>query len=223
MSRFQKNAAFFQQSTSDGGSFVVGAGADDPEVAVPAGGAGAAVSGGGTISEKGLINAFQRAKQSGVFIVQNQNLAKYPLELCDFVNYTVPGESWWDGCELIRVDMSQNKVDAIPEEVDQQTTVQHLNLMGNLIKAVPDTLFKMEALKILDISHNQITNISEALGEAKLITELKANGNLIPSIPESIFELQGLELLDFSQNKLTALPSTIGNLQRLKKLNLDEN
>lgn len=27
--------------------------------------------GGGTISEKGLINAFKRAKQSGIFIVQN--------------------------------------------------------------------------------------------------------------------------------------------------------
>lgn len=77
---------------------------------------------------------------------------------------------------------------------------------------MPDTLFKMEALKILDISNNQITTISEALGEAKLLTELKANGNQIPKIPDSIVELQGLELLDFSQNKLTDLPATIGSL-----------
>ncbi|MGB1605967.1 MAG: leucine-rich repeat domain-containing protein, partial [Promethearchaeia archaeon] len=179
--------------------------------------------GGGTITERGLTAAFKRAKQSGVFIVQNQNLAKYPMELCDFVNFTVEGENWWDGSELVRIDMSLNKLESIPEEVHQQNTVQHFNLTGNLIKAIPDTLFKMEALKILDISNNQISVLSDALGEAKALRELQAKGNQIARIPDSIVELQALELLDVSQNKLTALPSTIGSLPRLFKLNLDEN
>ena len=179
--------------------------------------------GGGTITEKGLIAAFKRAKQSGVFIVQNQNLTTYPKELCDFVNFTVPGENWWDGSELIRIDVGQNKLESIPEEVNQQTTVQHFNLMGNLLKAVPDTLFKMEALKILDLSNNQISNLSDALGEAKALRELQVKGNQIARIPESIVELQLLETLDASQNKLTELPGTIGNLPRLTKLNLDDN
>lgn len=57
---------------------MVGVGDDEVEVAVPKGrgppgqGGGAEMAGaggGGTISEKGLINAFKRAKQSGVFIV----------------------------------------------------------------------------------------------------------------------------------------------------------
>lgn len=100
--------------------------------------------GGGTISEKGLINAFKRAKQSGIFIVQNQNLTKYPPELCDFINYTAPGDDWWGGNDLVRVDVSQNKITDVPENINQQVTVQNMNLMGNLLKSVPDTLFKME-------------------------------------------------------------------------------
>lgn len=134
--------------------------------------------------------------------MQNQNLEHYPLELTDFPNYQVPGENWWDGSELVRIDMSQNKIEEIPEDVDQQVTVQGMNLMGNRIAAIPDTLFKMEALKVLDLSNNKIGALSEALGEAKLLTEFKAAGNQIPSIPESIGELKGLELLDFSRNKL---------------------
>lgn len=118
MSRFQKNSAFFQQSKNDG-NFVVGGGEDDV-IAVPAGGAGGAgvvAGGGGTITEKGLIAAFKRAKNSGVFIVQNQNMTKYPVELCDWVNFTIEGDNWWDGSELIRVDVSVNKLESIPEEV----------------------------------------------------------------------------------------------------------
>lgn len=57
---------------------MVGA-SDEDFVAAPKGKGGAgdadgtvlAGGGGGTISEKGLINAFKRAKQSGIFIVQN--------------------------------------------------------------------------------------------------------------------------------------------------------
>ena len=72
MSRFQKNSAFFKQSSGASNNFVVGA-SDEDFIAVPKGGqAGAgqadadgavlAGGGGGTISEKGLINAFKRAK-----------------------------------------------------------------------------------------------------------------------------------------------------------------
>lgn len=76
MSRFAKNSAFFQQSKGQSNNFVVGAGDDDcvavPKGKGPPGGDEPMLAGGGgTISEKGLINAFKRAKQSGIFIVQN--------------------------------------------------------------------------------------------------------------------------------------------------------
>ena len=63
-----KNTAFFKQAQA-GNNFVVGM---EDEVMVPAGKhptASAGAPAGGTISEKGLINAYKRAKQSGTFIV----------------------------------------------------------------------------------------------------------------------------------------------------------
>ena len=64
--------------------------------------------GGGVISEKGLINAFKRAKQSGTFVVQNQGLTKFPTELCEFASFQIPDEDWWGGEELTRIDVAQN-------------------------------------------------------------------------------------------------------------------
>jgi hypothetical protein len=82
--RFQANAAFFNQSKEQE-NFVIGG---EP----PKKKGGEAIdfnvgAAGGIISEKGLVNAFKRAKQSGTFIVQNQGLTKFPEELCNFASY----------------------------------------------------------------------------------------------------------------------------------------
>jgi hypothetical protein len=54
---------------------------------------------GGSITQKGLSNAFKRAKKSGVFIVQNGGIKVFPEELCDFMNYKPADseEGWWEG------------------------------------------------------------------------------------------------------------------------------
>lgn len=73
MSRFNKNSAFFKGNT---GNDILGG---EP--------AEAKTDMGGSISAKGLVNAFKRAKQSGAFIVQNAGISEFPVELCDFAKY----------------------------------------------------------------------------------------------------------------------------------------
>jgi hypothetical protein len=69
--KFQANAAFFNQGKGEEQeNFLVGG-----EAPKRKGGEAIEIAGvgeiGGIISEKGLISAFKRAKQSGTFIVQN--------------------------------------------------------------------------------------------------------------------------------------------------------
>ena len=82
---------------------------------------------GGTISEKGLINAFKRAKQTGAFLVSNAGLKVFPEGLCDFLNYKVDDENWWDGNELVRVDLSNNQLEEINGDLANQVTLHTLN------------------------------------------------------------------------------------------------
>ena len=71
--RFRQNSAFFQQTkgAEDAGDVIVVSSARGGQTADPME-AGGATGGGGPISEKGLINAFKRAKSSGVFLVSGQ-------------------------------------------------------------------------------------------------------------------------------------------------------
>jgi len=110
----------------------------------------------GPISEKGLINAYKRAKQSGVFLVSGQQLSVFPSELCKFQDYKPPDDSqdWWDSHQLSRIDVSNNLIAAIPSEINIQQTLAHLNFAGNKIQELPDQIFELENLKFLDISNN---------------------------------------------------------------------
>ena len=69
---------------------------------------------------KGLIAAYSRAKQSGSFIFQMQGATQFPAELQNFADMVIPGENWWDGYDLTKVDVSNNEIPFIPEELGQQ-------------------------------------------------------------------------------------------------------
>ena len=71
----------------------------------------------GSISEKGIINVFKRAKQSGAFILVHGGLLALPEGLCDFANYRVTEENWWDGNNLVRIDLSNNVIEEIDPKI----------------------------------------------------------------------------------------------------------
>ena len=52
-------------------------------------------------------------------MVQNGGLTEVPEELCDFVNYRPPeaDQGWWEGNELIRIDLTNNKITSINEKL----------------------------------------------------------------------------------------------------------
>jgi hypothetical protein len=70
-------------------------------------------------------------------------MEEFPKELPDFLNFTIEGENWWDGNELIRIDVSGNLIQSVPEEIVNQVTVQTFSLMGNLLKNIPDSIYSM--------------------------------------------------------------------------------
>lgn len=99
-----------------------------------------------------------------------------------------------------------------------------LDLSGQQLARIPDSVFSQTDLEHLDVSDNQLTGAIQ--GEIRFLQNLRsldASDNLMTGVPAEIGQLSKLETLDLSNNQLTGLPYELGNLQNLKTLNLSGN
>ena len=76
---------------------------------------------------------------------------------------------------------------------------------------------------VINIGGNQLTSLPETIGNFKNLTYLNISSNQLTSLPETIVNLENLEYLDIGNNQLTSLPETIGNLENLTRLNIQDN
>ena len=52
-------------------------------------------------------------------------------------------KEWWDGNDLKKIDVSNNEIEEVPEELENQVQIEHINLNTNLIKVLPSSMFQI--------------------------------------------------------------------------------
>jgi hypothetical protein len=87
-----------------------------------------------------------------------------------------------------------------------------LNLPGNRLTALPESIGELTGLTALNLPGNRLTALPESIGRLRGLTELDAAQNELASLPESIGELTGLTTLNLPGNRLTALPWYLADL-----------
>jgi Leucine-rich repeat (LRR) protein len=92
---------------------------------------------------------------------------------------------------------------ALPIDLGRFPSLEHLDLSGNRLTSLPDSLARLKHLKGLNLANNPKMNWPKAL---LLITECPA--------------LQRLSLAD---NNLTVIPGEMLHISRLRVLHLDQN
>jgi leucine-rich repeat protein SHOC2 len=180
--------------------------------------------GGGAVStgNKMLDSALARAKQSGNLTISDRQLKNFPNEIIKFEDLQII-ENWWEGMPLTKIDLSNNEIPTVPEEISIHEELAWFNMSNNKLQAVPNSLFSLKMLKFLDLSYNGLTILSESLGQAHSLVELRIAGNQIRELPRSIQDCSNLEVLDAKRNKLVGLPAEFGCLQRILRLDIEEN
>ena len=92
------------------------------------------------------------------------------------------------------------------------------------ITEIPEYFFEgMDNLVFLDLSGNRLKSLPDSIGNLIKLEKLNLSGNRLTSLPDSIGNLTNLKRLDLSRNKLRSLPDSIGNLTSLESLNLEIN
>jgi hypothetical protein len=104
--------------------------------------------------------------------------------------------------------------------------LRSLNLMGNRLTILPESLDRLTQLHTLHLSHNQLTALPESLGQFTELKYVSFSNNRLTVLPESLGKLTKLRLLNVTQNNLTALPESLRELAEkgaLEELSLHEN
>ncbi len=147
---------------------------------------------------------------------------------------------------ILRLDLSERQLHAIPETIGQLVNLEqlylnnnHLNTLppsigqlsnlrdlvinGNDLDSLPPSLSRLTALEFLELSHNELEKLPDSFGQLNSLRKLNARHNRIDTLPSSIGNLNSLTELDMSHNKLKKIPSELTKLKALEKLILGRN
>jgi internalin A len=125
--------------------------------------------------------------------------------------------------DLEEIDLSRNKLTAVPDSLRQCTKLINLTLKNNLISAIPNWIGELANLQVVDIGYNKLTAIPENFVELPALRLLSLSGLGLTSIPDWIGHIQSLTSLFLASNSITAIPESITQCTSLQTLYLAGN
>ncbi len=115
----------------------------------------------------------------------------------------------------IKLRMFQNKEKFYETNsclVDGSKNIIGLNLSGNLLGEIPETIGNLKYLSILFLSDNQLFSLPDSIGNLKRLRELYLERNNLTCLPESIIGLKNLDTINLSGNPLSDPPLDIAEM-----------
>jgi hypothetical protein len=108
--------------------------------------------------------------------------------------------------QLLKLDLSLNKLTNIPEAIGNLIAVKEIKLNDNQLLEIPNTISALSNLTGIDISNNLLTTLPEGIAEnKKFLSNLNAMNNQLTSLPENIVTLD-LKTYSIVANNCINLP-----------------
>ena len=124
---------------------------------------------------------------------------------------------------VTHLDLRHCRLETFPREIfDLADTLVQLDLSGNALRALPDDLPRLRALRILFCSDNRFDTLPAVLGQCSGLDIVGFKANAIEHVPADAIPA-GLRWLILGDNRVAALPETLGHCHRLQKLALAGN
>lgn len=122
-----------------------------------------------------------------------------------------------------RLDLRGCSLQALPPEVlGLADTLQVLDVSGNRLSSLPDSLAGLHRLHTLFASDNRFTTLPAVLGRCPALDTLGLKANQIAEVPADALA-PSLRWLILTDNRIAALPDSLVRCTRLQKLMLAGN
>jgi len=123
-----------------------------------------------------------------------------------------------------KLDLSSCSLDRLPINLQPFLHVRSLNLAGNLLSELPDSLPELfPRLQELTLSINEFTMVPPVIKRMDFLTSLSLRQNRLERFSEDLLDLRKLKYLNLSRTGLQEIPSSIANLRCIERLILSEN
>mmetsp|Transcript_5843 Transcript_5843/g.20624 ORF Transcript_5843/g.20624 Transcript_5843/m.20624 type:complete len:259 (-) Transcript_5843:3455-4231(-) len=129
---------------------------------------------------------------------------------------------------LRELDLSMNLYTQLPEQCVWRdghlaTSLTKLSINQNRIQMLPEEIQEMTALQTLCIYDNIMTSLPKSIHRLNNLTQLSIYNNFITELPEEFCRIPKLQFAFLSNNRLTSLPNGLEQLTCLRGFYLDGN
>lgn len=117
--------------------------------------------------------------------------------------------------------VKEHEIETAPSIPETTGSMVVVDLQGQGLQQVPQSLFDRSDVEVLDLSSNELSGAlpAEVRKLAKL-RRLDLSDNNFTGLPAELGQLSQLEYLNISGNPITGLPYELGNLKNLRELDL---
>jgi len=155
----------------------------------------------------------------------SENLSVFPKEILSLAN------------KLEHLDLSDNKLSALPAEFAELKNLKRLFFTNNEFTNIPAILASCPKLEMISfkanklhtvgenvlpiqthwliLTDNKITSLPDSMGELFRLQKFAFAGNQLRKLPDTMVNCKSLELMRLSANQLTSLPDWLFQLPKL--------
>ncbi|KAJ3424129.1 leucine-rich repeat receptor protein kinase ems1 [Anaeramoeba flamelloides] len=124
---------------------------------------------------------------------------------------------------LNKLSINNNSIEVLPNTIGKLVNLKEIFLSDNFIRSLPSQISNLKQLQKLELGGNNLTVLPSSIGNLTLLIYLGLSFNFIEQIPTEISKLTLLEELYINDNQLKSLPEEIGSLKSLRELELSNN
>ena len=119
-----------------------------------------------------------------------------------------------DVLKITRLNLAGNIISVLPDSIGNFVNLKEIDISGNGLAYITPRVGELRQLKTFMVRNNNLDELPKEFAQLLALENLNLSGNRFESFMPQLFELVSLRTLYFGGNRIDVIPPDIQNLQR---------